>query len=66
MVARLEEAGHLRSGLTFDDAADIFYVLVNEEVFSLLVDDCGWDIERFRTWLTGALGSQLLDPSPGP
>jgi AcrR family transcriptional regulator len=63
MVGRLRDAGHLRSGLAVDDAADVFYALVNEEVFNLLVGDCAWELARFHRWLEGALAAQLLDPT---
>ena len=57
----LADAGHLRIDLDLDTAADVFYSLVNEEIFHLLVVDCGWDIARFRSWLTGLLVDQLVD-----
>ena len=52
LVEMLAEAGHLRAGLDVDTAADVFYAVVNEEVFQLLVVDCGWDVDRFGSWLT--------------
>ena len=38
------------------------YALVNEEVYLLLVIDCGWDLTRFERWLADTLRHQLLDP----
>jgi AcrR family transcriptional regulator len=55
----LSAAGHLTPDLTVDAAADILYALVNEDVFRLLTVDCGWDIDRYRAWLTALLGEQL-------
>ena len=55
-------AGHLRPGLDVDTAADAVYALVNEEVYLLLVDDCGWDLARFQAWLAAAVRHQLLPP----
>ena len=60
LVELLSEAGHLRADLDVDHAADAFYALVNEQVFQLLVVDCGWDVERFGTWLTALLSDQLV------
>ena len=57
----LADAGHLRPGLDVDAAADVFYALLNEEVFQLLVTDCGWDVERFRHWATSLMVEQLLE-----
>jgi len=59
LVGMLADAGHLRGDLDADTAADVFYALVNEDVFHLLVGECGWDIARFTTWLTGLLVDQL-------
>ena len=60
IVEALHRGGHLRSGIEVDAAADIFYALVNEDVYALLVDDCGWDLDRFRAWMTTTLQTQLL------
>ncbi len=60
IVERLHRGGHLRADIEVDAAADIFYALVNEDVYALLVDDCGWEVDRFSTWLTTTLEDQLL------
>src|SRR3954471_5204307 len=41
-----------RSQATLDakSAADIFYGLMSEEVFQLLVIDCRWSVARFQKW----------------
>ena len=62
LVTSLAAAGHLRPGLDVETAADAVYALVNEEVYLLLVDDCGWDLARFERWLADALRHQLLPP----
>ena len=43
-----------------DTAADVYYALINEDVFELLTIDCGWDVERFQDWATGLLRHQIL------
>ena len=59
LVHTFAAAGHLRRGLDVDEAADIVYALVNEEVYLMLVGDCGWSLDRLRTWLTETLRQQL-------
>lgn len=60
LVEMLADAGHLRPGLDVATASDVFYAVMNEEVFELLVTDCGWDVERFRRWATSLMIQQLL------
>ncbi len=60
LVGLLEEAGHLL--VDVDTAADVVYGLLNEEVFLLLTEDCGWDIDRFQRWATELLVHQLVAP----
>jgi AcrR family transcriptional regulator len=59
LVEILWRSGHLRPDLDVDTASDVVYGLVNEEVFQLLVGDCGWDVERFRLWATSLMLQQL-------
>jgi AcrR family transcriptional regulator len=59
LVERLAAGGHLRPGLDVDTAADVVYALVNEEVFQMLTVDCGWSVDRFRSWATELVGQQL-------
>ena len=60
LVELLAEAGHLRAGLEVDTRPTSSTPSVNEEVFQLLVVDCGWDLDRFGTWLGGMLADQLV------
>ncbi len=63
-VARsLARSGALRPGLGERDAADIIHALMSPEVYRLLVGDRGWDPDRYRQWLAGALICQLLPPA---
>ena len=61
LIEILADAGHLRADLDVASAADVFYTLMNEEVFQFLVTDCGWDVERFRGWATSLMVEQLLE-----
>jgi AcrR family transcriptional regulator len=64
LIEVLAEAGHLHPALDVDAAADVFYAVINEEVFLLLTGDCGWDSERFGRWATACMLQQLTSPDP--
>jgi len=64
LITTLADAGHLSPEVSIDAATDAFYGLVNEEVFQLLTGDCGWDIDRYRRWVTGHLVHELLGATP--
>jgi AcrR family transcriptional regulator len=60
LIEILSSAGRLRPDLDVDTAADVFYGLINEEVFQLFVEDCGWDVERLKRWATSLMMQQLI------
>ena len=66
LVEVLDRSTHLRAGLEVQEATDIFYGLINEEVFLLLTADCGWDEARFRRWATRVLVQEMVGPSHAP
>ena len=53
--------GELRDGLSVVDAADIMWTLTSPDVHRLLRDHCGWDVEKYRSWLRDSLERSLLD-----
>jgi AcrR family transcriptional regulator len=59
LVELLQRAGHVDSEVDLDTAADVFYGILSEDTFQLLVKDCGWDVERFRHWATSLMVRQL-------
>jgi AcrR family transcriptional regulator len=62
-IARLlARTGALRPELRERDAADMIHALMSPEVYRLLVDDRGWDPERYEQWLKDLLIDQLLPP----
>lgn len=66
LVARaLARRRALRPALGERDAGDIIHALMSPEVYRLLVVDRGWPPERYKTWLTETLVSQLLAAPPG-
>ena len=62
VVEDLERGGHLRPGLSVDDAADILWTLNGGKVYLSLVRDRGWSVERYEHWLSEALQRELLAP----
>jgi prophage antirepressor-like protein len=53
----------LRRGLDRRSASDILWVLNDPGLYQLLVNQRGWTQRRFRTWLTGTMHAQLLEPT---
>jgi AcrR family transcriptional regulator len=60
-VADVAAAGGLRAGVTEDEAADLVWATNAPEFYLLLVEERGWEPERFEHWLT-ELWSRLLLP----
>jgi AcrR family transcriptional regulator len=57
----LAERGHLRTGLTLEDATDVLWTYSSPELYELLVLHCGWDLTRYGQFLGDAIASALLD-----
>jgi AcrR family transcriptional regulator len=64
LVRRLAERNALLDGLDRQSASDILWVLNDPGLYRLLVMERGWTERRFRTWLTNAMQTQLLEPAP--
>jgi AcrR family transcriptional regulator len=60
LVRRLAERNALLDGLDRQSASDILWVLNDPGLYRLLVMERRWTERRFRTWLTGAMQTQLL------
>ena len=50
----------LRPELSEREAADIIHALASPELYRLLVDDRGWNGDKYEQWLTAILTDQLL------
>ena len=59
-AARLAAAGHLRSGLTVAEAADILWTYSAPELYELLVLRRGMPLERFGHFVADAMIAALL------
>jgi AcrR family transcriptional regulator len=63
-VPVLAEKRVLRPDVTPEEAAAIFWVLIDPALYHRLVVQAGWSSERFREWLYEAFLTQLLIPRP--
>jgi hypothetical protein len=66
LIEILWQSGHLHPDVDIDTAADVFYALINEEVFQLLIRDCRWDIDQFQRWATSLMLHQLIGADVRP
>jgi AcrR family transcriptional regulator len=55
----LHEGGHLRPGVTADDARDILWTFISVEIWELLVVQRGWKPQKFALWMGDMLISAL-------
>jgi AcrR family transcriptional regulator len=60
IAARLGASGQLRSGLSTQRAADIFYATGSHETLSAFLTDCGWSLEEVKAWYYEMACNQLL------
>ncbi|GAA4482870.1 helix-turn-helix domain-containing protein [Microbacterium panaciterrae] len=58
----LADAGHLRSGVALDEAADVLWAYSAPETYERLVLRCGWDASRYGRFVGDALAAALLRP----
>lgn len=63
---RLAEEGHLRQGVSADEARDVFWLYTAPEIYDLMVVGRGWSPERFGGWIGDAYVAALLGPHPSP
>ena len=61
IVTRIAELDELRPGLDVASATDLVVVLAGHEVYRGLVEDAGWPVPQYRSWLFTTLVRQLLD-----
>jgi AcrR family transcriptional regulator len=59
-AAGLAAAGHLRPGLTVDQAADIMWAYCSPELYELLVIRRGWSAAQYGQFITQGLTAALL------
>jgi len=61
----LYERGHLREGITLEQARDILWTMSSPELYELLVIRRGWSLDRFAMFQAEQMIAALLPPE-GP
>lgn len=56
------EKGRLRSGVTFEEAADVMFVLLSPQTYQQFVSDRKWVPARWAEWLAETLVAALFSP----
>jgi len=56
----LVDGGHLRSGVTADEARDVLWLCTSPELYELLVIRRGWSPARFGAFVADAIAGALL------
>ena len=56
----LHQDGHLRPGVSVDEARDLLWTYNSPELYELLVLQRGWTPQRYGRWLADALTAALL------
>jgi hypothetical protein len=64
-MASLYEQGVLRSGLSFEEATDVLWVLTSYDLYRMLVVEQSWEPERYESWLAQLLVQHLLASASG-
>jgi TetR/AcrR family transcriptional regulator, regulator of autoinduction and epiphytic fitness len=59
-VVRLADLGALKPGLDLERATDVLFLLAGHDPYRSLVQDAGWPIVEYRSWLFTTLVQQLL------
>jgi len=60
LAANLADGGHLRPGVSTEEAQDVLWTYNSPEVYQLLVLGRGWSGSRYRNWVFRALVNALL------
>ena len=59
----LAAAGHLRAGLSVEEAGEIMWTYSSPELYELLIIGRGWSPRRLGTFIAAALTAALLPPA---
>ncbi|HEV3011889.1 MAG TPA: helix-turn-helix domain-containing protein [Actinomycetota bacterium] len=63
LAAELAATGALRPELSVEEVADVLWSMNSPELYLLLVDQRGWDPDRYQRWLADAWQRLLLRPA---
>jgi hypothetical protein len=61
-ASRLHQAGHLRAGMTADQAREIMWTYSSPELYELLVLRRRWPPDQYGAFIAEALIAALLPP----
>jgi hypothetical protein len=64
LAARLAREGVLPPHIEEGIASDLIWLLLSIDIYELLIVESGWDLERYRLYVTHLLTSALIRP-PG-
>jgi hypothetical protein len=56
----LHDDGHLRAGVSRNEACDVLWTYNSAELFQLLVLERGWSPKRYGQWVANALIAALV------
>lgn len=62
---RLFADGHLRVGVSAEEARDVLWAYSSADLYDLLVRQRGWDVERYGRWVGDAYVAALLPAGTG-
>ena len=62
IATHLSEGGHLRHGVSREEAQDVLWGYTSPDLYQLMVLIRGWSGPRYRDWIFRALVDALLDP----
>ena len=62
LAKHLASTGRLRSGVSESKAADIIWSMNSPEFYMLLVEQCGWSLQEYESWLGDSWIQLLLQP----
>jgi hypothetical protein len=60
IASNLSEGGHLRRGVSKQEARDVLWAYTSPELYQLMVLIRGWSSTRYRDWIFRALVDALL------
>ena len=63
-IRALLSNGPLQDGLTLESATDTVWAVSSAEVYTLLVAERGWPVEKYQQWLADAI-TKLIVPQSG-
>lgn len=59
---RLSDDGHLRNGVSVEEACDVLWALCSPELYDLLARRRGWSAQRLGAWIGESYIAALLPP----